>query len=188
MPTVLLQEIRDLLTAFLTAINTKIEAMLAKLGNIEEDVDNMATDVSDIKDDVDAIKTNSDSLPVIETNTTSIDGKLTNVNLKLDTANGYLSDIKDNTGAVVTPVQNIKLAVDSIKSNSDAMSDDLEDINNFMSVISTNTGKCAGFDEDTATNTLNIYDKIVTIASDTTDIRATNRAIIDILNQIYDKI
>ena len=78
MPTVLLREIRDLLTAFLTAINTKIEAMLEKIGNIEEDVDNMATDVSDIKDDAAAIKTNSDSLPVIETNTTSIDGKLTN--------------------------------------------------------------------------------------------------------------
>ena len=57
-----------------------------------------------------------------------------------------------------------------------------------MSTISTNCGKTAAFTEDTATNTLNIYDKIVTIASDTTDIRATNRAIIDILNQIYDKL
>ena len=56
-----------------------------------------------------------------------------------------------------------------------------------MATIATNTGTCATYDEDTATNTLNIYNKITTIASDTTQMRADNQTIIAILNQIYDK-
>ena len=45
MPTVLLQEIRDLLTAFLTAINTKIEQALSKLDSLKDTADEIKDDV-----------------------------------------------------------------------------------------------------------------------------------------------
>lgn len=188
MPTVLLQEIRDLLTAFLTAINQKIEALLDKVSNIDENVDDIKDDVHDIKGDVHDIKEDCDHIPSIDISTQSIDTKLTNTNLKLDTANGYLSDIKDNTGSLVTPVGQIKNNTDILAANSTPMKNDIHDISQYMNVISTNTGKCAAFTEDTATNTQDIYDKIVTMASDTTQIRANGATIIAILNQIYDKL
>ena len=53
-----------------------------------------------------------------------------------------------------------------------------------MSTIATNTGTAASFDEDVATNTLNCYNKLVTIASDTTQMRADNQQIISLLQQI----
>lgn len=188
MPTVLLQEIRDLLTAFLTAINQKIEAILTSLQNVEDDVDEIKDDVDQIADDVAVIKENSNSLPVIEQHTTSIDNKLTQTNIKLDAANGYLSDIKDNTGAIVTPVNKIKQNTDTLVSNSNSITDDVHDLSNYAAEIADHTGAAAAFDEDTATNTLNIYNKVVTIASDTTQMRADNQVIIAILNQIYDKL
>ena len=178
MPTVLLQEIRDLLTAFLTAINQKIEAALDKLNNIDTNVDAIADDDADIK-----------------TTNASIDNKLTTTNSELDTLNGkmdtnnaYLGDIKTNTGAVITPISQIKLNTDTIVANTNQIAADAHQVQLDTAVIAINTGKAAEYDEDTATNTLNIYNKVLTIASDTTQMRADNQEIIDILNQIYDKL
>lgn len=184
MPTILLQEIRDLLTAFLTAINTKIEQMLVTLNAV--------------KDDADAIKENTDVLPDIKDNTDVLPGMaqdldeinydVSQIDSKMDTANSTLTDIKNNTGAVITPVNVIKNGVVDIKSDADAMVSDLNDINAYMNTISTNTGKCASADEDTATNTHEMAERLQLISSDTTQMRADNQTIIAILNQIFDKL
>lgn len=158
--TKLLQQIRDYLYQMLGQIDTYLSAM---------------------SDDVAAIKTNSDSLPDIETAVESADTKLTTTNSELD----Y---IKLNTGAIVTPITSIKLNSDSMKADLAAMAADLSVIENYMNTISTNSGTAAAFDEDIATNTLNTYGKVTTIASDTTQMRADMSTIIGILNDIYDKL
>ena len=177
MPTILLQEIRDLLTAFLTAINTKIEQALAALSSISETASNIKNNTDDIKEDTDSLVST----------TQSIDGKLdvlSSLSDKLD----VLEDIKDNTGVVLTPINNIKIDADSIKADSAIIASSTTVIKNNISSIATAAGQAAAFDEDTATNTQNIYDKIVTIASDTTQQRADLSQIITILNEINSKL
>lgn len=85
-----------------------------------------------------------------------------------------ISDIKDNTGAVITPIQNIKTNTDSIATSSQTSANNTTAILNNVGTLSTNTGRAAAFAEDCANNTLEIKDKITTIASDTTQIRADN--------------
>ena len=98
-----------------------------------------------------------------------------------------ISDIKDNTGAVITPIQNIKTNTDSIATSSQTSANNTTAILNNVTTLSTNTGRAAAFAEDCANNTLNILDKVTTIASDTTQIRANTAAIEDIkdLMQYY---
>ena len=98
-----------------------------------------------------------------------------------------ISDIKDNTGAVITPIQNIKTNTDSIATSSQTSANNTTAILNNVGTLSTNTGRAAAFAEDCANNTLNILDKVTTIASDTTQIRANTAAIEDIkdLMQYY---
>lgn len=83
-----------------------------------------------------------------------------------------ISDIKDNTGAVITPIQNIKTNTDSIATSSQTSANNTTAIFNNVGTLSTNTGRAAAFAEDCANNTLEIKDKITTIASDTTQLRA----------------
>ena len=85
-----------------------------------------------------------------------------------------ISDIADNTGAVITPIQNIKSNTDSIKQSSQTSANNTTAILNNVTTLSTNTGRAAAYAEDCANNTLDIRDKITTIASDTTQIRADN--------------
>ena len=184
MPTILLQEIRDLLTAFLTAINTKIEQMLTALNAIKEDADAIKDNTDSIPD----IKTNTDVLPGMAQDLDEINYDVAQIDSKMDTANSTLTDIKNNTGAVITPVNVIKNGVVDIKSDADAMVADLNDINAYMNTISTNAGRCASADEDTATNTHEMAERLQLISSDTTQMRADNQVIIAILNQIYDKL
>lgn len=163
MPTVLLRMIYDLLTKTFIELGQKIEDILDKLGlleEIKEDTGAIKDDVSDIKDDVGLIATDT---ATIVSNTT---------------------DIKTNTGAVVTPVNQIRNSVVTISANVANMDDNIESIENAIGTISTNVGRCAGFDEDIATNTLNTYNKVVTIASDTTQMRADNQVIIGLLQDI----
>ena len=98
-----------------------------------------------------------------------------------------ISDIKDNTGAVITPIQNIKSNTDSIATSSQTSANNTTAILNNVGTLSTNTGRAAAVAEDCANNTLNILDKVTTIASDTTQIRANTAAIEDIkdLMQYY---
>lgn len=184
MPTILLQEIRDLLTAFLTAINTKIEQMLVTLNAVKDDADAIKENTDSIPD----IKTNTDVLPGMAQDLDEINYDVAQIDSKMDTANSTLTDIKNNTGAIITPVNVIKNNVVDIKGDADAMVSDLNDINAYMNTISTNAGRCASADEDTATNTHEMAERLQLISSDTTQMRADNQAIIAILNQIYDKL
>lgn len=188
MPTILLQEIRDLLTAFLTAINTKIEQMLVTLNAVKDDADAIKDNTDSIKQSSADIKTNTDVLPGMAQDLDEINYDVAQIDSKMDTANSTLTDIKNNTGAVVTPINVIKNNIVDIKSDADAMVSDLNDINAYMNTISTNTGRCASADEDTATNTHEMSERLQLISSDTTQMRADNQAIIAILNQIYDKL
>lgn len=167
MPTVLLEQILSLLREFFDWLGSEIYDIAQKLDLIETDVSDIKTDVADIKLDVNAISADVDS----------IDSKMT-------TANGYLSDIKTNTGAVVTPVSQIKVGVDVINANVASIEENVDNIEGFMSTIATNTGTAATYDEEIATNTLNCYNKLVTIASDTTQLRADNVQIIQLLQQL----
>ncbi len=88
-----------------------------------------------------------------------------------------ISDIKDNTGAVITPIQNIKSNTDSIATSSQTSANNTTAILNNVSTLSTNTGRAAAFAEDCANNTLDIKDKVTTIASDTTQLRANSNSI-----------
>lgn len=90
--------------------------------------------------------------------------------IKTDADN--LPDIKDNTAAVITPINNIKTNTDSIKTDVTQIKTDTGIIKNNANSISTSAGAAAAFAEDCATNTLDIKDKITTIASDTTQLRA----------------
>lgn len=97
-----------------------------------------------------------------------------------------ISDIKDNTGAVITPIQNIKSNTDSIKQSSQTSANNTTAILNNVGTLSTNTGRAAAFAEDCANNTLDIKDKVTTIASDTTQLRADTSELNDMSDKIYE--
>ena len=181
MPTVLLQAILDLLNSW----TSKLQSMLDKLIEANETLDEIADDVDDI----------NDTTTSIDNTTTAISGKIdvTNnkidvTNSKLDTANGYLSDIKTNTGAVITPVNNIKINTDAIKTADEISAAKLTSIDDIMNTVSANVGACAAYTEDTATDVHEIAERLQLISSDTTQMRADDQTIIAILNQIYDKL
>lgn len=163
MPTVLLQQIIDLLTGFIegfvnwaNGIGDAIADIAVKVGFLEP----IADDVDDIKDDVSAIKTNTTN------------------------ANTYLASINSNTGSVVTPVTQIKSNTDTIATNTTSIAATNTTIANNMAGIAASASAAAAFDEDIANNTLNTYNKVVTIASDTTQMRADNQVIIQLLQDI----
>lgn len=95
-------------------------------------------------------------------------------------------DIKDNTAAVITPINSIKTNSDSIKTDTTTIKNTVGTMSNQLTTISTNVGTTAAFTEDTATNTLNILDKVTTIASDTTQIRSVDNNIYSRLNNMED--
>ena len=99
-----------------------------------------------------------------------------------------ISDIKDNTGAVVTPIQNIKSNTDSIKQSSQTSANNTTAILNNISTLSINTGRAAAYAQDCANNTLDIKDKITTIASDTTQLRADTTELNNMSDKIYEAI
>ena len=68
------------------------------------------------------------------------------------------------------------------------MKTDLHTVANYIDNIADNTGDAAAFAEAIATNTLNTYNKVVTIASDTTDMRTNMLLIVDLLQHIKGKI
>lgn len=106
--------------------------------------------------------------------------------IKTDADN--LPDIKDNTAAVITPIQSIKANTDSISTSSSTTASNTTAILNNIGTLSTNTGKAATFAEDCANNTLNILDKVTTIASDTTNIRSNVADLDSESSKIYEAI
>ena len=144
MITILLKQIIDLLTGWISSFTQYASDVLEKLGLIEEDTSYLP----DIKSDCD--------------------------------------DIKDNTAAVITPINNIKSNTDSINTSSATTASNTTAIMNQAVTIGTNSGRAAAFAEDCANNTLDIKDKVVTIASDTTQIRANGNTLVTDIAEIKD--
>lgn len=185
MPTVLLEKILELLTNWSAIVTQKLQSMLDKLDTANSTLDDIADDVDDI----------NGTTTSIDTTTTAISGKIdvTNAkidltNQKLDTANGTLVDIKTNTGAIITPVNNIKNNTDRIVAADETSAAKLTSIENNINSIAISSGATAAFTEDTATDVHDIASRLQLISSDTTQMRADNQTIIAILNQIYDKL
>ena len=120
-----------------------------------------------VGDKIASIKDNTDSLPDIETNTDTIANDTTAINNGVNTLN--------------TRASQIFTRVNSIDQNTGY-------IKNYSQSIATSSGTAAAFAEDIANNTLNTYDKVTTIASDTTQMRADNQVVQADLDKIYDAI
>ena len=99
-----------------------------------------------------------------------------------------IPEIRDNTGVIIIPITQIKTNTDSIKNDVTQIKTDMGIIKNNANSISTSAGAAAAFAEDCATNTLDIKDKITTIASDTTQIRADQITLDNDLDKIYNAI
>ena len=170
MPTVLLQAILDLLKGFVETWGNFAQYILDVLADIFEKLGLL----EEIGDDVTAIKDNTQDIQadvgVIKTNTTN--------------ANSYLSNIQTNTGSIVTPITGIKTDADLIATKVTSIDTHTTAISNNMSGIASSASAAAAFDEDIANNTLNTYNKVVTMASDTTQLRADMVTIIGLLQDI----
>lgn len=206
MPTILLQEIRDFLYAVLTAMRSIIEHIDSTLDGIKEDTDAIKDSTADIKTNTDGILEDTESIDTHTTNidtnlsvniptivtkldtikdsTTSLDSKATTVLQDLNSLIDANTAIKNNTGAVVSPIARINENVSTMLLNSNDIKADIDDINLKCSTIASATGATSAFAEDIATNTLNSYNKLVTISEDTTQMRADNSTMINILNSI----
>ena len=111
-----------------------------------------------------------EKLNLIETDTASIKNSASDIKSNTD-------DIKDNTGAIVTPVLSIKTNTDSIKTDTTTIKNNVSTMTNQLGAISANVGTASAFTEDVANNTLDIKDRIVTIGSDTTQLRTNSNSI-----------
>ena len=113
----------------------------------------------------------------------------------IEEATEYIDDIyddttaiKDNTTSIAdsnTRIQGYSLIISNKTSNID---NNVTAIKNNVGSIATSSGVTAAFAEDCATNGLNILDKVTTIASDTTQMRADNVVVKSDLDKIYDAI
>lgn len=106
------------------------------------------------------------------------------INDNTDTIISLDSAIKDNTDILVANTGAIKNSSQATSVNTAAIASDTTVIRNNINTISVNSGKTAAFTEDVATNTLNILDKVTTIASDTTQMRSDNQVIIANTNDL----
>lgn len=192
MPTILLQEIIDILNSWRENLGTQIEQALESLSSIEDDtgaikdyINSILSYVSSIATDTANISTSTDS---IDTKITTVNNVLADINNKLSTANNHLNNISSNTGSIVTPISNIKSNSDTLVQNSNSISSNVSSISNNIGTISANTGASATYTEQTATNTGNIMQKVTTMASDTTQLRADNQNILDVLDSINDAV
>ena len=177
MPTVLLEKIIEILSEFFIqfgawrlGIAHTLTDIFERLGLIKEIGEN-------IGDDVEAIKSSTSN---IENDTSVIKTNSTN-------ANSYLSSISTNTGSVVTPVTQIKGNTDGIVTKVSGIDTNTTAIANNMSTIATAASTAASFDEDIANNTLDIYNKVVTCVSDTTQMRTDMATVIDLLQQMLNR-
>ena len=126
----------------------------------------------------------SDHAQHVEDKLDSIDSTASDIKDNTDS----LPDIEDNTAAVITPINNIKTNTDSIASSNTAIANNTTAISNQGSAISTNVGRAAAYAEDCANNSLNILDKVTTIASDTTQIRTDTGNMSLEQSKIYDAV
>ena len=192
MPTILLQEIIDLLNSWKEGLGTQLEQALESLSNLEDNTDELETYLSSIDNYLSSINDDTSS---ISSDTSSIDSKIntisgiiSDINSKLATANNHLNNISSNTASIVTPISNIKSNTDTLVQNSNSINSNVTAVSNNIGTISANTGISATYTEATATNTGNILQKVTTMASDTTQLRADNQSILDVLDSINDAV
>ena len=192
MPTILLQEIIDILNSWKEGLGTQLEQALESLSNLEDNTDELETYLSSIDNYLSSI---NEDTSFISSDTSSIDsrintisGIISDINSKLATANNHLNNISSNTASVVTPISNIKSNTDTLVQNSNSINSNLTAVSNNIGTISANTGISATYTEATATNTGNILQKVTTMASDTTQLRADNQNILDVLDSINDAV
>lgn len=192
MPTILLQEIIDLLNSWKEGLGTQLEQALESLSNLEDNTDELETYLSSIdnylssiNDDTSSISSDTSS---IDSRINTISGIISDINSKLATTNNHLNNISSNTASVVTPISNIKSNTDTLVQNSNSINSNVTAVSNNIGTISANTGISATYTEATATNTGNILQKVTTMASDTTQLRADNQNILDVLDSINDAV
>ena len=126
----------------------------------------------------------NDHAEAVEDSLTDLNNTASDIELNTDP----IPEIRDNTGAIITPITQIKTNTDSIKNDVTQIKTDTGIIKNNANSISTSAGAAAAFAEDCATNTLDIKDKITTIASDTTQLRADTSELNDMSDKIYEAI
>lgn len=119
-------------------------------------------------------------------------GVLTDLDL-IEEQTEYIDDIADVTSDIKYNIDNLVTSNQIIVSNTQGINNRLMSIDpnvtaikNNVGTISANAGITAAFAEDIATNTMNTLDKVTTIASDTTQIRANGNTANEILSDIYD--
>lgn len=126
----------------------------------------------------------NDHAEAVEDSLTDLNNTASDIELNTDP----IPDIRDNTGAIITPITQIKTNTDSIKTDITQIKTDTVIIKNNANSIATSAGAASAFAEDCATNTLDIKDKVTTIASDTTQIRADHAELENDLDKIYNAI
>lgn len=192
MPTILLQEIIDLLNSWKEGLGTQLEQALESLSNLEDNTDELETYLSSIDNYLSSINHDvvsiSEDTSSIDSRINTISGIISDINSKLATANNHLNNISSNTASVVTPISNIKSNTDTLVQNSNSINSNVTAVSNNIGTISANTGISATYTEATATNTGNILQKVTTMASDTTQLRADNQTILDVLDSINDAV
>ena len=190
MPTVLLEQIIEILNNLYAGFGNYLNDILTSLDLTKEDVSAINDNISSILDKADNISDNTDTLAeviaYINNKLTTTNSSLDAINLSLTTTSGNVATIKDNTGAIISPVSSIKTNTDRLVTNSNTISNNTDSISNNIGSISASAGSTASNTNQIATNTLNTYNKVVTMASDTTQMRSDNQTIIGVLNDMYD--
>ena len=190
MPTILLEQIIEILNNLYAGFGDYLNNLLVSLNLTKDDVSEINDNISAILDKASNISDNSDTITEV---VNYIDGKLTTTNSYLNSIDGtsttissVVNDIRTYTGSVVTPIGSIKTNTDRLVTNSNTISNNTDSISNNIGTISASAGSTASNTNQIATNTQNTYNKVVTMASDTTQMRADNQTIIGVLNDMYD--
>lgn len=190
MPTILLEQIIEILNNLYAGFGDYLNNLLVSLNLTKDDVSEINDNISAILDKASNISDNSDTITEV---INYIDGKLTTTNSYLNSIDGtsttissVVNDIRTYTGSVVTPIGSIKTNTDRLVTNSNTISNNTDSISNNIGTISASAGSTASNTNQIATNTQNTYNKVVTMASDTTQMRADNQTIIGVLNDMYD--
>ena len=143
-----------MITVLLQQILDLLTAHFPGVITLLEKLNLIEPDVEEIRQDVDVIRT-----------------KTTDTNNVINAILNRFNTLNSNIETFFKPkIQNISDKTDIIANN--------------IGTISTNTGRAASFAEDCANNTLDIDQKITSIASDTTQMRADNQTLISNTNDI----
>ena len=146
MITILLKQIIDLLTGWISSFTQYASDVLEKLGLIEEDTSNLPdikSNTDDIKDNtasvitpINNIKSNTDSIVTSSgttaSNTTVIANNINTISTNTGTAAAFAEDCANNTLDIKDKVTTIASDTTQIRSNTNTVVTDLSDIKDLM--------------------------------------------------------